>query len=97
VSFTISNGGPRHFKIIVRSHTENVEQLVLDSLTGELADLRGTFNERASDPSSEQILRLLSRDLRDGFHRTDCDEQSENSPERAVSSVQQVPSNIRVR
>ena len=71
VSFTISNEGQSHFKIVIRSDTEHVEQLALGSLAEGVADLLQTFSERVSDPSSEQILQSLSRDLRDAFHRID--------------------------
>ncbi|PKB63188.1 MAG: hypothetical protein BZY67_01260 [SAR202 cluster bacterium Io17-Chloro-G1] len=67
VSCTTSNEGQSHFKIVVLSDTEDVEQLVLGSLTEGMADLLEDFGERVSDPSSQQTLRSLSRGLRDAF------------------------------
>ena len=75
VSFTTSNEGQSHFKIVVRSDTEHVEQLVLDSLTEGVADLLQAFSERVSDLSSEQILQSLSQDLRDAFHGIVSDDE----------------------
>lgn len=68
VSLTTSNEGQSHFKIVVRSDTEHVEELVIDALTEGVADLLQAFCERLSDLSSEQMLQSLSRDLRDAFH-----------------------------
>jgi hypothetical protein len=68
VSLSTLNEGQSHFKIVVRSDTEHVEQLVLDALTEGVADLLLVFSEKVSDLSSEQTLQSLSQDLRDAFH-----------------------------
>jgi hypothetical protein len=68
VSLSTLNEGQSHFKIVVQSDSEHVEQLVLDSLTEGVADLLLAFSESVSDLSSKQILQSLSRDLRDAFH-----------------------------
>ena len=75
VSFTASNEGQSHFKIVVRSETEHVEQLVFDALTEGVADLLQAFSERLSDLPSVQILQSLSRDLRDAFHGIVSDDE----------------------
>jgi hypothetical protein len=68
VSLSTLNEGQSHFKIVVRSDTELVEQLVLDALTEGVADLLLAFSDKVSDLSSEQTLQSLSQDLRDAFH-----------------------------
>ena len=75
VSFTISNEGQSHFKNVVRSDTENVEQMALDSLTEGVADLLQAFSEKVSDRYSEQILQSLSRDLRGALHGIVSDDE----------------------
>ena len=74
LSLTVSGEGQSHFRVVVHSHTLDVEQMVLDALTEGVADFLVPFCKSLTQESFERILGASIQSLRDAFDKVSTGE-----------------------